>query len=176
MNLDRTLRLAQTYVDKAQRELAQTRSLSSQYNQRMRDLQGIIQRRNLFDESGLNTDDGLAILDLDKLKDDLIISQNELAVYLTTALTFVVESMNYMVNIDDKLNVSQNRLKIRSIVRNVQSVISDPISRNIPKDGISVSIVRGETIARLADSSVYFPIRDLFKNLRLSIDSYSTRC
>ena len=91
------------------------------------------------------------------------------------ALAFVVESMNYMVNIDNELNVSQNRLKIRSIIRNVQSVLSDPISRNIPKDGISVSIVRGETIARLADSSVYFPIRDLFKNLRLSIDSYSTR-
>jgi len=46
MNLDRTLRFAQTYVDKAQRELVQTRSLSSQYNQRMRDLQRIIQRRN----------------------------------------------------------------------------------------------------------------------------------
>ena len=99
MNLDRTLRFAQTYVDKAQGELVQTRSLSSQYNQRMRDLQRIIQRRNLFDDSGLNTDDGLGILDLDKLKDDLVISQNELAVYLTTALTFVVESMNYMVNI-----------------------------------------------------------------------------
>ena len=74
MNLDRTLRFAQTYVDKAQRELVQTRSLSSQYNQRMRDLQRIIQRRNLFDDSGLNTDDGLGILDLDKLKDDLELS------------------------------------------------------------------------------------------------------
>lgn len=165
MTLERTLRLAQLYADRSQSELPQARRYISIYEQRLDEIRISLQRKRLLGNEMIDIKDVLCLVDSSEDKKNMDDSLNKLATLLSMSLSFTVEALSYMVN-SEELNCFPNRSKVRSVLRRVQSVLNDPLTRRIPKDGISVSVIRGETISRLADSNKYSTIRDILKDIR----------